>query len=180
MFTVYYFYSKISTSRAVLSIRIVLGSFSLLTFYSEKFSTWNWRLPFAVNVTLNLSINPLSPNSDQQQFSPNNLHTMSRDKVVRIWKMITNEKMPWCFIKFSQLILKGNVWRSVWRICTWILGLKGLRNSFDSRTTRKYFLVKVHIHGHQGWACVQVSLSELALPSVPLCFHFRLKYDYHS
>ena len=35
--------------------------------------------------------------------------------------------MLWSFIKFSQLILKGNVWRSVWRICTWILGLKGLR-----------------------------------------------------
>ena len=73
-----------STSTAVLSIRIVLDSFYLLTFYSDKFSTWKWRLPFAVNVTLNLSINPLSPNSDQQQFSPNNLHTLSRDKVVRI------------------------------------------------------------------------------------------------
>ena len=40
--------------------------------------------------------------------------------------MITKEKMPCCFIKFSQLILKGNVWRSVWRICMWILGLKRL------------------------------------------------------
>ena len=26
-----------------------------LVFYSEKFSTWVWRLPFAVNVNLNLS-----------------------------------------------------------------------------------------------------------------------------
>ena len=26
----------------------------------------------------------LSPNSDQQQFSPNNVHTLSRDEVVRI------------------------------------------------------------------------------------------------
>ena len=34
--------------------------------------------------------------------------------------------MPWSFIKFSQLIHEGNVWRSVWRICMWILGLKGL------------------------------------------------------
>ena len=41
--------------------------------------------------------------------------------------MITKEKLPWCFIKFSQLILKGNVWRSVWRIHMWILGLKGLK-----------------------------------------------------
>ena len=28
-------------------------------------------------------LNPLSPNSDQQQLSPNNVHTLSRDKVVR-------------------------------------------------------------------------------------------------
>ena len=41
--------------------------------------------------------------------------------------MITKEKMPGSFIKFSQLILKGNVCRSLWRICTSILGLKGLR-----------------------------------------------------
>ena len=27
--------------------------------------------------------NPLSPNSYQQQFSPNNIHTLSRDKVMR-------------------------------------------------------------------------------------------------
>ena len=73
-----------------------------------------------------LTFNPLSANSDQKQFSPNNIHTLSRDKVMRINQMITKEKMPWSFIKFSQLILKGNVWRSVWRICMWILGLKGL------------------------------------------------------
>ena len=35
--------------------------------------------------------------------------------------------MLWSAIKFSQLILEGNVWRSVWRICMWIMGLKGLR-----------------------------------------------------
>ena len=32
--------------------------------------------------------NPLSPNSDQHQFSPNNIHTMSRGKAMRINKMI--------------------------------------------------------------------------------------------
>ena len=41
--------------------------------------------------------------------------------------MITKEKRLWSFIKFSQLIFNGNVWRLVWRICIWILGLKGLR-----------------------------------------------------
>ena len=71
-------------------------------------------------------LNPLSPNGDQHQFSPNNIHTLSRDKVMRINKMITIEKIARSFIKFSQLIPKGDVWRSVWRMCRWILGLKGL------------------------------------------------------
>ena len=39
-------------------------------------------------------INPLSPNSDQQQFSPKDDHTLSSDKVTRINKMMTKEKMP--------------------------------------------------------------------------------------
>ena len=34
-------------------------------------------------------INPLSPNGDQHQFSPNDIHTLSRDYVMRINKMIT-------------------------------------------------------------------------------------------
>ena len=38
------------------------------------------------------SINPLSANSDQKQFSPNNVHKLSRDKVMRINKMITKGK----------------------------------------------------------------------------------------
>ena len=41
-----------------------------------------------------MHVNPLSPNSDQHQFSPNNIYTMSRDNVMRINKMITLEKMP--------------------------------------------------------------------------------------
>ena len=81
--------------------------------------------------------NPLSPNSDQQQFSPNNIHTLSRDKVMRINKMIITEKIPWSFLKFSQLILKVDVWRSVWRICMWILGLKWLI-SFWYRKEKSY------------------------------------------
>ena len=41
----------------VLSTRIVLDCFYLLILYSEKFSTDVCRLPYAVNVNLNLSIN---------------------------------------------------------------------------------------------------------------------------
>ena len=94
-------------------------------FHVFKFKTL-LGTPFLGSMITVTLINPLSPNSDQQQFSPNNIHTMSRDKVMRINKMITIEKMLWSFIKFSQLIVKGDVWRSVWRICIWILGLKGL------------------------------------------------------
>ena len=54
---VHYFYLPISSFRLVLSITIVLDCFYLLIYYFEKFSTRVWRLPFAVNVTLNLSIN---------------------------------------------------------------------------------------------------------------------------
>ena len=39
-------------------------------------------------------LNPLSPNSVQQQFSPNSIHSLSRDKVMRINKMIIIEKIP--------------------------------------------------------------------------------------
>ena len=53
------------------------------------------------------------------------IHCHAREKVMRIAKMITKEKMPWSFTKFSQQFLTGNEWRSVWRICIWILGLKG-------------------------------------------------------
>ena len=54
-FTVYCFYTKISSFMPVLSTRIVLDCFYLLIFYSEKFSTDVCRLPYAVNVNLNLS-----------------------------------------------------------------------------------------------------------------------------
>ena len=41
---------------------------------------------------LNRDLNPSSPNGDQHQFSPNDIHTLSRDKVMRIIKIITKEK----------------------------------------------------------------------------------------
>ena len=63
-FTVYCFYTKISSFTPALSIRIALDCFYLLIFYSEKFSTDVCRLPYAVNVNLNLSISPLRKISD--------------------------------------------------------------------------------------------------------------------
>ena len=46
---------KISSFTPALSIRIALDCFYLLIFFSEKFSTDVCRLPYAVNVNLNLS-----------------------------------------------------------------------------------------------------------------------------
>ena len=37
--------------------------------------------------------NPLSANTDRQQFSPNSVHTLSSDEVMRINKLIVKEKM---------------------------------------------------------------------------------------
>ena len=54
-FTLSCFYIKISSFMSVLTIEIVQDCFYPLICYSEKFSTWVWRLPFAVNVNLNLS-----------------------------------------------------------------------------------------------------------------------------
>ena len=34
-------------------------------------------------------VNPLSPDSDQDQFSPNNIHMLPREIVMRVNKMIT-------------------------------------------------------------------------------------------
>ena len=53
----------------------------------------------------NILFNPLSPNSDQHQFSPNNIHMLPRGMVMTVNKMITKEKMLWSVIKLSQLIL---------------------------------------------------------------------------
>ena len=44
---------------------------------------------FALSQYLNL----LSPNSDHRQFSPNNIHMLPREMVMRINKMISKEKM---------------------------------------------------------------------------------------
>ena len=55
-------------------------------------------------------------------FFPNNFNTLPREKVTRTNKMIIKGKM---FYQIFSNILKGNVWRSVWTICIWIVGLMG-------------------------------------------------------
>ena len=53
--------------------------------------------------------NPLSPNIDQHQFSPNNIHMLPIEMVMRVNKMITEEKMHRSVNNLSQLTLEGNV-----------------------------------------------------------------------
>ena len=101
----------------------------------DNFSSFNFNIYMCVNgitglwydwLTSGGNLNPLSPNSDQHQFSPKNTHMLPREMVTRVKKLITKWKMLWSIIKFSQLILKGDVWLLFWRICNWISGLKGL------------------------------------------------------
>ena len=55
-------------------------------------TTWQYNIN-ETSISLVNHINPLSPNGDQHQFSPNVIHTKSRDKVMRIDKMITKVKL---------------------------------------------------------------------------------------
>ena len=52
LFSVHCFYTKLSSPMPVLTTGIVEDCFYLLILYSEKFSSWVWRLPFAVNLNL--------------------------------------------------------------------------------------------------------------------------------
>ena len=72
------------------------------------------------------SVNPLSPDSDQDQFSLNDIHTLSRDLVIRINKMNT-----YCFaLIFYQIVsthsLRKYVKISLENLYVDIMGLKGL------------------------------------------------------
>ena len=85
-----------------------------------------------VIISASLWVNPLSRKSDQHQFSPKYINTLSNESVRRIYKMINKEEMRWSVVTFSQLILQDNVETLVWRICIWISGLKGLKGNLAS------------------------------------------------
>ena len=51
-----------------------------------------------------------SPKGDQHEFSPNNILTSSREKVMRTDKINDHEEGDsLSFIRFSQLVISGNV-----------------------------------------------------------------------
>lgn len=39
------------------------------------------------------TVNPSSPKNDKHKFSPNNINAQSREKIVRIYEIITKEKI---------------------------------------------------------------------------------------
>ena len=80
-----------------------------VNFLKENKLSKNWPGPYQGTwlklciKPLSPSINPSSPNSDQHQFSPNNIHMLPREMVMRVNEMITKEKMLKSVIKLSQL-----------------------------------------------------------------------------
>ena len=64
-----------------------------------------------ISTTVVICVNPFTPTSDQYQFSPYNFNTFLREKVQRIYKIITKEEMLLFFIKFSSPSgsLKNNI-----------------------------------------------------------------------
>ena len=108
-FTVYCFYTKISSFMPALSIRIALDCFYLLIFYSEKFSTDVCRLPYAVNVNLNLSNNPwCEPGAPGLRARPG-LFRNAQQKIIQSSKtlhvLVATEKCPAKVTSSSSLCL---------------------------------------------------------------------------
>ena len=85
-------------------------------------------------------VNPLGPKRDEHQFSPTNISRSWRVKIMRITKLMTKREIALISDQILSTILKRNVWRSVWRICIWILGLKGLRNRIPE--SGKFFFME--------------------------------------
>ena len=81
---------------------------------------------FVCHTTMQQHFNPLNPNSDQDQFSLNNIQTLSRDLVMRIYKMNT-----YCFALIFYQILSTHSLRkyikiSLENLYVDIMGLTGL------------------------------------------------------
>ena len=72
------------------------------------------------------SVNPLSSDSDQDQFSLNDIHTLSRDLVIRINKMNTYSFALIFYQIVSTHSLRKYVKISLENLYVDIMGLKGL------------------------------------------------------
>lgn len=65
-------------------------------------------------------------NNDQSQFSPNNFHSSSREKVTRIHCHNDHQsELMWSLYQILATNLWKNALKSIWRISMWILRHKG-------------------------------------------------------
>ena len=125
---------EMATPSWVVDVKIVssISTFALNTltlklsaFFVGTFGLSFWKFGRQRNIPV-VMLKPLNPTIDQHQFSPNNISRSSRVQVMRNTKLTTKGEMFCSYIKFPQLILQGNVWILVWRICIWIMGIKEL------------------------------------------------------
>ena len=67
---------------------------ALLPVETQRFQRWVQSVHFEQRLTYYRSmLYNFEKRGDQPQFSPNNIRSLSRDKVMRIYEMITEEKM---------------------------------------------------------------------------------------
>ena len=99
--------------------------------------------------------------SAQHQFSPNNISRskINKRKGYEIYSIDDRRENTLIFYQILSTILKRNVWRSVWRICIWILGLKGLRE-LNIRNIPVY-LHRFHLHSSYNKAFSNVFFRDL-------------------
>ena len=70
-------------------------------------------------------LNPLSPNSDQDQFSPNNIHTLSRDRLWELIKWSTKRKCLDLLSNSLSQFFKEMYGDQFGEFVCWYWGLKG-------------------------------------------------------
>ena len=93
LLTTHYFEVTLSIGIKILQVKI-WTSYSALVYITCMSHTWGLKQ--------NNILNPVSPNSDQHQFSPDNIYMLPIEMVMRVYKMITEGKMLWSVVKLSQ------------------------------------------------------------------------------
>ena len=95
--------------------------------------------------------------SFQHQFSRNN--KINKRKGYENYSIEDQRENTLILNQILSTILKGNVWRSVWTICIWILELKGLRE-LNIRNIPVY-LHRFHLHSSDNKAFSNVFFRDL-------------------
>ena len=123
--------------------KMYIGNDSFPSKFNEpQFSCTEYH--FVCHTTMQQHFNPLSTNSDQDQFSLNDIHTLSRDSVMRIYKMNT-----YCFALIFYQILSTHSLRkyikiSLENLYVDIMGLTGLITTITKIFTKNKEKYKNH------------------------------------